>query len=72
MRVWRGRGGTIGPTVPLRPIAEVAAEIVEQVLAGLPPLGHVARVAAADTILSGAQPSTPFYSRQHEVTRKLA
>lgn len=33
--------------------ARTAAEIVEQVLAGLPPLGHVARVAAADTLVSG-------------------
>jgi len=31
----------------------VAAEIVEQVLAQLPPLGHVARVAAADTEVGG-------------------
>jgi cytochrome P450 len=31
--------------------ARVAAEIVEQVLAALPPLGHVARVAAADTVV---------------------
>lgn len=33
--------------------ATVAAEVVERVLAALPPLGHVARVAAADTVVGG-------------------
>jgi cytochrome P450 len=51
--LWHMLGNGLAAAVAGPGGAEVAAEIVEQVLAGLPPLGHVARVTAADTALGG-------------------
>lgn len=51
--LWHMLGNGLAGAVAGTGGGEVAAEIVEQVLAGLPPLGHVARVAAADTVIGG-------------------
>jgi cytochrome P450 len=51
--LWHMLGNGLAGAVAGPDGAQVAAEVVEQVLAGLPPLGHVARVAAADAVVGG-------------------
>lgn len=51
--LWYMLGNGLTADVAGQDGTRVAAEIVEQVLATLPPLGHVARVAAGDTPVGG-------------------